>query len=116
MPEYDSQTIRSASKKKGRNRRGCALQHDHLTEAQLNKLNGPIKSYFIGKMLSIDDFLELPDDLKIVYLKQFIGDVLLSLDYLAKFFGCDIDFLTKELQRLEDEYCFCLLPLPTTST
>lgn len=43
---------------------------DYMSQKQLNSLNGECKTYRLGAPMSWDEFSEMPDDLKAMYIKN----------------------------------------------
>lgn len=75
MNEFDFDVMQkkrlSASarhKVNGSKSRKCGLPSDHMTPAQIKKLNGPCESYDLGKPMTWDDFKAMPIDLRQQYL------------------------------------------------
>lgn len=65
-------TARSARNRRARNGSGggVKLPSDYLSEKQLNSLNGECKTYRLGAPMSWDEFSEMPNDLKAMYIKS----------------------------------------------
>lgn len=65
-------TARSARNKKGHTGKGGAMKtaSDFMTKKQLNSLNGECKTYKLGAPMSWNVFSEMPDDLKVMYIKS----------------------------------------------
>lgn len=64
-------TARSARNKRTHNGKGGRVKFpsDYLTKKELKAMNGECKSYRLNSPMSWKEFKELPDDLKIVYIK-----------------------------------------------
>lgn len=65
-------TARSARNKRGHAGKGGAMKtpSDFMTKKQLRTLNGECKTYKLGAPMSWNEFSEMPDDLKAMYIKN----------------------------------------------
>lgn len=90
-----------------RNRRGTTgksgkvrLSSDNLTQKQWEAKNGAVKSYRMNDPMTWEQFNELPDDLKVMYIKA-IRKKYNTPDYiLAACMGVDVDVFKSKLQEL----------------
>lgn len=64
------------------------LPSDNLTKKELEKMNGETKSYRLNEPMKWENFKEMPDDLKAMYLKLLIQKYNPSATDIAKMFGC----------------------------
>lgn len=55
-------------RKRGSRNHKCSLPQDHMTPAQLRRMNGPVKSYNLNAPLSWYEFIQMPEDLQRQYL------------------------------------------------
>lgn len=60
-----SHNRRSHTGKGGR----CRLPHENLSKKELQKMSGDCKSYSLNSPMTREQFLEMPDDLKVIYIK-----------------------------------------------
>jgi hypothetical protein len=60
-----SHNRRSHTGKGGR----CRLPHENLSKKELKQMSGECKAYSLNSPMTREQFLEMPDDLKIVYIK-----------------------------------------------
>lgn len=64
-------TARSARKRRTHNGKGGRVKFpsDHLTKKELKAMNGEVKSWRLNDPMKWEEFKELPDDLKVGYIK-----------------------------------------------
>lgn len=53
-----------------RKRGKCRLPSDYLTAAQKKEMNGAVKTYNITRPMPMDEFVQMPDDLKAEYFRN----------------------------------------------
>jgi hypothetical protein len=53
-----------------RKRGKCRLPSDYLTAAQRKEMNGAVKTYNITRPMPMDEFVQMPDDLKAEYFRN----------------------------------------------
>lgn len=77
------------------------LPSDNLTQAQWEAKNGPVKTYRMNDPMTWEQFNELPDDLKVCYIKA-IRKKYYTPDYiLAIFMGVHVDTFNQKLEGLK---------------
>lgn len=57
-------------RKRGSRSQKCPLPSDGLSNAQLSRMSGPVRSYQLGQPMSWRTFLEMPEDLQRQYLER----------------------------------------------
>lgn len=57
-------------KKNGSKSRKCTLPQDHMSAAELKRRNGEMATYNISRPMKWDKFKEMPNDLKMDYVKK----------------------------------------------
>lgn len=82
----------SASKKKVQSRRGGRMKtaSDYMTSKELRALNSEVKTYRMGSPMKWDEFSEMPDDLKKMYIKNLRKKFNVPDEELAASMGVDI--------------------------
>ena len=84
------------------------MPSDHYTKKHLESLNGEVKTYQLGNPMSLEDFIELPDDLKIMYIKKLRKMFNVPDEELADAFGIERDKFSKCISNLgigSRKYC-----------
>ncbi len=76
------------------------LRQDYLTERQLNKLDGPVKTFSLGKPLDWEEYSQLPDDLRKLYLEKLCAKRHATAKMIGKMLGRPDEFVQTELKRL----------------
>ena len=76
------------------------MPSDHYTKKQLESMNGEVKTYQLGKPMSLEDFGELPDDLKKMYIKELRKKFNVPDEELAVAFGIEDDEFRKLVSNL----------------
>ena len=66
------------------------LPSDYMSEAEMEALNGECKTYKLGAPMSWDEFSEMPDDLKTMYIKNLRKKFNVPDERLAVAMGTDI--------------------------
>lgn len=56
--------------KNGSKSKMCSLPSDHMTPAEWRRRNGPVSTYKLDAPMSWYDFNQMPDDLKVKYIKN----------------------------------------------
>lgn len=84
-------TARSAKNRRGQGRRGPAkLPSDYLTQKQLRAMNGEVATYRLGAPMNWYEFNNMPDDLKVIYVKKLRKLYNVPDEELAMAMGVDI--------------------------
>ena len=60
-------------RKRGSKSRKCSLPQDHMTPAQLRRMNGPVKTYNLNQPMRWTEFITMPEDLQKQYLTGLIA-------------------------------------------
>lgn len=83
-------TARSARSKRTHNGKGggVRLPSDNMTQKELKAMNGPVKSFPLNSPMKWDEFMKMPDDIKIMYIKALKSKWNVPNGELAKMFGC----------------------------
>lgn len=91
-----------------RNRRGMAgkggkvrLSSDRLTQKQWETKNGECKSYRMNDPMTWAQFKELPDDLKVCYIKAIRNKYKVPDKYMAGAFGVSLSTLRRMFTKLK---------------
>lgn len=88
------------SKRSGAHSKYVGLPHDRLTEAQMKRRNGPLRTYKINTCIrSYQDFKNLPSDLKLTYLTNVFNTYNPSLEMLGKSMGVSGECLRQYIRR-----------------
>ena len=95
-------TAMSAHNRRGHCGKGgrVMMPSDHYTKKHLESLNGEVKTYQLGNPMSLKDFIELPDDLKIMYIKKLRKMFDVPDEELADAFGVEHDKFSKCISNL----------------
>lgn len=59
-------------RKRGSRNHKCSLPQDHMTPAQLRRMNGPVKTYNLNQPMRWIEFTSMPEDLQKQYLTGLI--------------------------------------------
>ena len=63
----------------------CTLPHENLTKGELLKMNSPVKTYKMDSLeYKWEDFLEMPDDIKIEYINTISKKYQVSLASISQ--------------------------------
>ena len=77
------------------------LPHVNLTKKELEKMNGECKSYRLNDPMTYGEFMAMPDDLKINYIKLLRNAYGVSDSFMAKhLFNVSQTTLSSEMRRL----------------
>lgn len=77
------------------------LPSDYMSEKELEGLNGECKTYKLGEHMSWDEFSEMPDDLKAMYIKNLRKKFNVPDQQLAVFMDVDISVFTECLNTIK---------------
>lgn len=66
----------------------CGLPSDYMTRKERAAMNGPVKTYKLDEPMTFNEFLDLPDDLKKMYLQNLSELYGASNGSIAKMMGC----------------------------
>ena len=100
--DYDAmlkKRIANSANKRKRNRRGCRLEHDGLTEKQLQKLNGEVYSVNLKERITYEEFKCLPDGLAIEYYNNLVETYGVGYSRIAGMMGVRPNVLYLYLDR-----------------
>lgn len=76
------------------------LPSDNLSKKELEKMNGEEKSYRLNEPMSWKEFMAMPDDIKVMYIKLLRQKFGISGRKIAEMMGIDQSRLSRELCRL----------------
>lgn len=95
-------TARSARNTRTHNgRRGrVKLPSDYMTKKELNAMNGEVKSYRLNEPMSWKEFKELPDDIKVTYIKLLREKFNCFDSAIAEMMGINKVTFSQEIKRL----------------
>jgi hypothetical protein len=93
---YSASKRRTHGGKRGRVR----LPSDNLTKKELLRMSGECKSYRLNEPMKWFEFRQMPDDLKITYIKLLREKFNVPDTYLAKMFGVDQKALSTCMAKL----------------
>ena len=101
-------TARSSHSTKGHCGKGGRMKTaaDFMSKKELDKLNGECKTYKLGEAMSWNTFIDMPDDLKVMYIKKLRKLFNVPDEALASAMGVDISEFNKCLAKIK------LRPLP----
>jgi hypothetical protein len=85
-------TARSARNRRGHTGKGGGMKtaSDFMTKSELKSLHGECKTYRLGAPMSWSKFSEMPDDLKVEYIKKLRTRFNVPDEHLAMAMGVDI--------------------------
>lgn len=101
--DYDAmQKKRIAAGDRHRKRPGrkCSLPSDNLTEAQIRRMNGPVRTYQMDRPMSWREFKEMPEDLRKQYLVHLREAYTATNELLADMFQVSLGTIQREQTRL----------------
>ena len=95
-------TARSSHNRKTHAGKGGAVKFpsDYLTKKERNAMNGEITTYRMNDPLTWAEFNEMPDDIRVLYIKALRQRYDVSDNTLAEMFGCHRTTLAREIKRL----------------
>ena len=95
-------TARSANKKRTHNGKGGRVRFpsDNLSKKELQKMNGECKSFKLNSPMTWNEFMSMPDDIKITYIKLLREKFDVTDTALYKMFGTNKDSLSRTLLKL----------------
>lgn len=90
----DKKSTNRSSRSYSKRRKGKVhLEHDNLTNAQLNSLNGPVQTYQLGKPMTSHAFVAMPSDLQGMYIKRLREKFGATNEAIANMFNVYVDVL-----------------------
>lgn len=100
--DYDSyqkkNIAHSASRRKcGAKSKRCTLPSDRLSAAEKRKLNGKVVSYHMRKPMKWNEFLEMPEDLQMEYIRSLVQSFDCTSKCIADMFGVRRETFSKFL-------------------
>lgn len=104
-------TARSSYNRRGHCGKGgrAMLPSDYYTKKQLESMHGEVKTYQLGKPMSWNEFIFIPDDLKKMYIKKLRKKFNVPDEGLAAAFGIEDDEFRKCISDLG--ICSCKVSL-----
>lgn len=96
-------TAQSARNKKGHTGKGGAMRtaSDFMSKKERGCLNGECKTYRLGAPMTWNEFCEMPDDLKAMYIKNLRKKFNVPDQQLAVFMDVDISVFTECLKSIK---------------
>lgn len=89
-------------KKNGSKSRKCTLRQDHMTNAQLKKMNGEVIKFNMNKPIrSWSEFRGLSRESAREYISNLVGRYSVSIGDLARMFGVSYNTVKKYLQSID---------------
>lgn len=76
------------------------LPSDNLSKKELQKMNGECKSYRLNDPLTWQEFISMPDDLKVTYIKLLRQKYNVPDKYIAEMFGINKDYIHRKFKSL----------------
>lgn len=73
---------------------------DYMTKKEIQKMNGEVKSYRLNEPMTWGEFMAMPDDIKIVYIKMLRHKFNVPGKYIAEMMGTNPAYYSKEIGRL----------------
>jgi hypothetical protein len=95
-------TARSARYRRTHTGKGgrCKLPSDRLTKKEWEQMNGEVKTYKMNSPMKWDEFKEMPDDLKVMYIKAIRAKWNPPDTYLTKIFCVSQQTVSREIVRI----------------
>ena len=87
-------------RKVGSKSRRCTLPYEHLTRAQLRAMNGPVKSYQLGRPMDAAQWCAMPEDLQRRYIEGLRQKYNVGTVRLAGMLGLSREEMKAQLSRL----------------
>jgi DNA-binding transcriptional regulator YiaG len=93
---------RSARYKRTHNGKGgrMKLPSDYMTNKEIKAMSGEVKTYRLNDPMKWEEFKEMPDDIRVTYIKLLREKYNVPDRYLAKMLGISQSLLKKENARL----------------
>lgn len=96
-----AKTARSAKSTRTHNgKSGCNFAHEKMTKKELESMNGEVKSYRMNSPMTWEEFKEMPNDLKIMYIKALRKKYNVPDKYVAEMMDVDRATLCKLFSEL----------------
>lgn len=73
---------------------------DNLSKKELMKMNGECKSYRLNDPMTWKEFMSMPDDIKVTYIKLLRKKFNVPGKYIAEMMGISTCYFSKEINRL----------------
>jgi len=95
-------TARSAKNRRSHTGKGgrCRLPHENMSKKELQKMNGECKSYSLNSPMQKEEFKEMPDDLKVIYIKAVRSKYGIPDNHLGKAMGYSQQTFSAVIKRL----------------
>lgn len=94
-------TARSAKSTRTHNgKSGCTFSHERMTKKEIKAMSGECKTYRMNDPMTWAEFKEMPDDLKVCYVKALRKKYEVPDKKLADMFGISASVMSKEFTRL----------------
>lgn len=81
-------------------RGGVKFPSDYLTKKELNAMNGEAKAYRLNEPMNWEEFCEMPDDLKVLYIQAIREKYKVSDTRIAKMLGTSQMTFSKRVRKL----------------
>lgn len=96
-----AKTARSAKSTRTHNgKSGCNFSHEKMTKKELESMNGEVKSYRMNSPMTWEEFKEMPNDLKVMYVKALRKKYNVPDKYISEMMGVDRATLCKLFSEL----------------
>lgn len=87
-------------KKSGAKSKKCTLPSDHLTKKEREKLNGECVTYNLGKFMTWEEFIQMPDDLQLKYVNSLVHRFDVGMNGISKvLFGLADHALSRYMEK-----------------
>lgn len=96
----DKKRIAQGEKHRVKSKRGMKTPSEYLSKKERDKLNGEVKTYNLNKPMSWDEFKQLPDDLRVKYIKSLQQKFGVGDKELGDMFHIHSTAVQKERKRL----------------
>lgn len=95
-------TAKSARNRRGRNGRSgpVKMPSDYLTDKQRRSMDGECKTYRLGAPMNWEEFMTMPDDLKVMYIKKLRKEYFVPDDILSSSMCVELDTFERTIKSL----------------
>ena len=83
-----------------------SLPSDHMTQKELKKMNGEVKSYNLSKPMAFQEFREMPADLRRQYLAFLVHTYGATMGAIANAFSVSVDTLRRAMDGCDGSDLF----------
>jgi len=95
-------TAQSARNRRGHTGKGGGMKtaSDYMSKKELDALNGECKTYHLGRAMDWTTYIEMPSDLKKMYIKKLRAKFNVPDENLAEAMGVDFDIFVDHLKSI----------------